>query len=159
MCFREVSEAWSHAFVRSSLSILSPAPTCHPICTMVLPHGLSQVICAFVPSSTNGNHNSTCFIELSREIIFLNFYLFMIVTQREREKERERGRDTGRGRSRLHAPGARSGLRSQVSMDRALGQRQEPNRCATQGSLNKYFFKAYCAPQDGLRSWKQRLGS
>ena len=37
----------------------------------------------------------------------------MIVTQRERE--RERGRDTGRGRSRLHAPGARRGIRSQVS--------------------------------------------
>ena len=34
----------------------------------------------------------------------------MIVTQRERE----RGRDTGRGRSRLHAPGARRGIRSQV---------------------------------------------
>ncbi|CAD7684371.1 unnamed protein product [Nyctereutes procyonoides] len=37
----------------------------------------------------------------------------MIVT--ERERERERGRDTGRGRSRLHAPGARCGIRSRVS--------------------------------------------
>ena len=35
----------------------------------------------------------------------------MIVT----ERERERGRDTGRGRSRLHAPEARRGIRSQVS--------------------------------------------
>ena len=35
----------------------------------------------------------------------------MIVTQRERE----RGRDTGRGRSRLHALGARCGIRSRVS--------------------------------------------
>ena len=47
------------------------------------------------------------------------FYLFMIVThthtERERERERERGRDTGRGRSRLHAPGARRGIRSRVS--------------------------------------------
>ena len=42
---------------------------------------------------------------------FFNFYLFMIVT----ERERERGRDTGRGRSRLHAPGARCGIRSRVS--------------------------------------------
>ena len=33
----------------------------------------------------------------------------MIVT------ERERGRDIGRGRSRLHAPGARRGIRSRVS--------------------------------------------
>ena len=37
----------------------------------------------------------------------------MIVT--ERERERERGRDIGRGRSRLHAPGARRGIRSRVS--------------------------------------------
>ena len=40
---------------------------------------------------------------------FLIFYLFMIVIQRERE----RARDTGR--SRLHAPGARCGIRSRVS--------------------------------------------
>ena len=36
-------------------------------------------------------------------------------TQRERERERERGSNTGRGRSRLHAPGARCGIRSRVS--------------------------------------------
>ena len=35
----------------------------------------------------------------------------MIVT----ERERERGRDIGRGRSRLHALGARRGIRSRVS--------------------------------------------
>ena len=35
----------------------------------------------------------------------------MIVTERERQRDR----DTGRGRSRLHAPGARRGIRSQVS--------------------------------------------
>ena len=35
----------------------------------------------------------------------------MIVT----ERERERGRDIGRGRSRLHAPGARCGIRFRVS--------------------------------------------
>ena len=41
----------------------------------------------------------------------------MIVTQRDREIERERegGRDTGRGRSRLHALGARHGIRSRDS--------------------------------------------
>ena len=37
----------------------------------------------------------------------------MIVTEREREREAET--DTGRGRSRLHAPGARRGIRSQIS--------------------------------------------
>ena len=46
----------------------------------------------------------------------------MIVThtqsERERERERKRGRDTGRGRSRLHAPGARCGIRSRVSRSR-----------------------------------------
>ena len=47
----------------------------------------------------------------NRIIFFFNFYLFMIVTQRERE----RGRDTGRGRCKLHAPGARHGIRSRVS--------------------------------------------
>ena len=42
---------------------------------------------------------------------FFNFYLFVIVTERERDW----GRDTGRARSRLHAPGARRGIRSRVS--------------------------------------------
>ena len=48
----------------------------------------------------------------------------MIVT--ERDTERERGRDTGRGRSRLHAPGAQRGIRSQVSRiaPRAKGRHQ-----------------------------------
>ena len=31
------------------------------------------------------------------------------------ERHTERGKDTGRGRSRLHAPGARRGIRSRVS--------------------------------------------
>ena len=57
-------------------------------------------------------------------LFFLNFYLFMIVT--ETERERERARDTGRGRSRLHAPGARCGIRSRVSriVPWAKGRRQ-----------------------------------
>ena len=51
----------------------------------------------------------------------------MIDTHTERERERERGRDTGRGRSRLHA---RSLMRDLILglRDRALGQRQVPNR-------------------------------
>ena len=74
---------------------------------------------------------------------FKYFYLFMIViererereTERERERDRERGRDRGRGRSRLHAQGARRGIRSRVSRiaPRAKGRRQT-DRCATQGS-------------------------
>uniref|UniRef100_A0A8I3NY59 Creatine kinase B-type n=1 Tax=Canis lupus familiaris TaxID=9615 RepID=A0A8I3NY59_CANLF len=55
-------------------------------------------------------------LSTSRLKHFSNFFLiffFMIVT--ERDRERERGRDIGRGRSRLHAPGARRGIRSRVS--------------------------------------------
>ena len=44
--------------------------------------------------------------------LFLIFYLLFIYLS---HRERERGRDTGRERSRLHAPGARRGTRSQVS--------------------------------------------
>ena len=54
----------------------------------------------------------------------------MIVT----EKEIERGRDIGRGRSRLHAGSPMWDLIPGLQ-DRALGQRQAPNCCATQGSL------------------------
>ena len=65
----------------------------------------------------------------------------MIDRERKRERERERGRDTGGRRSRLHARSptwdSMPGLQ-----DRALGQRQAPNRCATQGSLF-FFFKIY----------------
>ncbi|CAD7689570.1 unnamed protein product [Nyctereutes procyonoides] len=40
---------------------------------------------------------------------------YQVAGRLEDERERERGRDIGRGRSRLHAPGARRGTRSQVS--------------------------------------------
>ena len=60
----------------------------------------------------------------------------MIVT----ERERERGRDTGRGRSRLHA-GSLMWDSIPGLQDRALGQRQALNRCATQGSLYCYTIK------------------
>ena len=52
---------------------------------------------------------------------------------RERERERERGRDIGRGRSRLYA-GSLIWDSIQGLQDHALGLRQAPNRCATQGS-------------------------
>ena len=56
----------------------------------------------------------------------------MVVTHRERE------RDIGRGRSRLYA-GSPTWDSIPGLQDRALGQRQAPNRCATQGSLFFYF--------------------
>ena len=64
---------------------------------------------------------------------FLNFYLFMIVTEREREAETQAEGEAGS----MHLeptwdliPGLQ---------DRALGQRQVPNRCATQGFPQKQF--------------------
>ena len=62
----------------------------------------------------------------------------MIVTHTQRKRERERGRDIGRGRSRLHT-GSLTWDSILGLQDRALGQRQALNRCATQGS-NLYFF-------------------
>ena len=60
----------------------------------------------------------------------------MIVTEREREGHR----DIGRGRSRLHA-GSLTWDSIPGLQDHALGQRQAPNRCATQGSLESKFLK------------------
>uniref|UniRef100_A0A8C0R446 Dedicator of cytokinesis 1 n=1 Tax=Canis lupus dingo TaxID=286419 RepID=A0A8C0R446_CANLU len=63
-------------------------------------------------------------------IFFLNFYLFIIVTQRERERQRHRQKEK-------QAPCTGSPTWDSIPglQDRALGQRQAPNRCATQGSL------------------------
>ena len=63
---------------------------------------------------------------------FLNFYLFMIVTERERERERQRHRQREK-----QAPCTGSLMWDSIPdlQDRALGQRQAPNLCATQGSL------------------------
>ena len=55
----------------------------------------------------------------------------------------ERGRDTGRGRSRLHA-GSLMWDSIPGLQDRALGQRQAPNRCATQGSREIIFYSWFC---------------
>ena len=70
-----------------------------------------------------------CFVLL---FCFLRFYVLI------HERPRERGRDTGRGRSRLHAG---SLTRDSIPglQDRAPGQRQALNHCATQGSLKKSF--------------------
>ena len=69
---------------------------------------------------------------------FFNFYLFMIVTHTERERERERQRHRQREKQ---APCTGSPTWDSIPglQDRALGQRQAPNRCATQGSLTPVF--------------------
>ena len=61
-------------------------------------------------------------------IFFFNFCLFMIVTERERQRHRQREKQ---------APCTGSPTWDLIPglQDRALGQRQAPNRCATQGSL------------------------
>ena len=65
---------------------------------------------------------------------FLIIYLFMIVTERERERQRHRQREK-------QAPCTGSPTWDSIPglQDRALGQRQALNRCATQGSLTDRF--------------------
>ena len=67
---------------------------------------------------------------------FFNFYLFMIVTEREREKQRHRQREK-------QAPCTGSLTWDSITglQDHALGQRQVPNCCATQGSRGGFLLK------------------
>ena len=59
-----------------------------------------------------------------------------IVIQRERERERERQRHRQREREKqASCTGSPTWDSIPGLQDRALGQRQAPNRCATQGSL------------------------
>ena len=62
------------------------------------------------------------------------FYLFLIVTQRERERERQRYRQREK---QAPCPGSPTWDSIPGLQDRALGQRQALNRCATQGSPDK----------------------
>ena len=66
----------------------------------------------------------------------------MIVTERKRERQRHRQREK-------QAPCTGSPMWDSIPglQDRALGQRQEPNCCATQGSQNRHIFNRL------LRSW------
>ena len=66
----------------------------------------------------------------------------MIVRERERERERQRHRQREK-----QAPCTGSPTWDSIPglQDRALGQRQAPNRCATQGSLeDNLFFEGLC---------------
>ena len=60
----------------------------------------------------------------------------MIVTERERERQRHRQREK-------QAPCTGSPTWDSIPglQDRALGQRQAPNRCATQGSLIQFLMR------------------
>ena len=80
--------------------------------------------------------------------------------------ERERGRDTGRGRSRLHAPGARRGIRSWVSRigPWAKGRRQTaaPPRDPFIIFLNKdfiYLFMRHTERKRGIDTGRGEAGS
>ena len=67
-------------------------------------------------------------------ILFFFNFLFIYDSHRERERERERGRDRQREKQ---APCTGTPTWDSIPglQDRALGQRQAPNCCATQGSL------------------------
>ena len=69
---------------------------------------------------------------------FFNFYLFMIVTERDWPRHRQREEQ---------APCTGSSTWDSIPglQDRALGQRQAPNRCATQGA---HVFLASHVPRD-----------
>ena len=58
----------------------------------------------------------------------------MIVTQRERERQRHRQREKQAPCTGIPTWDSIPGLQ-----DRAVGQRQAPNRCATQGSQTRWF--------------------
>ena len=69
----------------------------------------------------------------------------MIVTHRERERERQRHRQREKQAPRTGSPTWDSILGLQ---DRALGQRQAPNRCATQGSRRLEIFNTFFSLQN-----------
>ena len=68
----------------------------------------------------------------------------MVITEREREREREGEREQRHRQREKQAPCTGSPMWDPIPglQDRALGQRQAPNHCATQGSLDKNNFKA-----------------
>ena len=65
----------------------------------------------------------------------------MIVT----ERERGRGRDIGRGRSRLHAPGARRGIRSRVSRIAPWAKSRRQTAAPPRDPENVYLWLKYDA--------------
>ena len=70
---------------------------------------------------------------ISTNFFFFDFiYLFMIVTQRETERQRHRQR-----KKQASCTGSPTWDLIPGLQDRAPGQRQAPNRCATQGSLQQ----------------------
>ena len=75
------------------------------------------------------------FMVLKNIVCFFKDFIHLFMRDTHTERERERGRDTGRGRSRLHA-GSLMWDSIPGLQDRALGQRQVLNRCATQRSLD-----------------------
>ena len=70
-------------------------------------------------------------------IFFYFFFNFLFIYDSHTERERERERQRHRQREK-QAPCTGSPTWDSIPglQDRALGQRQAPNRCATQGSLN-----------------------
>ena len=96
---------------------------------------------------------------LPRYNFFLIFLLLFIYdSHRERERHRHRQREK-------QAPCTRSPTWDSIPrlQDRSLGQRQAPNRCATQGSQGASFLifspslPAWSAPSVGRKMWESSL--
>ena len=90
----------------------------------------------------------SCIFQMT--FFFFNFFfLFIYDSHRERERQRHRQREK-------QAPCTRSLTWDSIPglQDHALGQRQAPNRCATQGSRLVLIFKIFFpAPFAQLHTW------
>ena len=95
-------------------------------------HFTKFICCIFIIILFRISPNFSCYFSF-----FLKF-LFIYDSHTERERERERQRHRQREKQ---APCTGSPMWDSIPglQDRALGQRQAPNHCATQGSLSCYF--------------------
>ena len=80
-------------------------------------------------------------------VFFFNFFKFLFIYDSHRERERQRHRQREKQAS---CTGSLMWDSIPGLQDRALGQRQAPNSCATQGSLNLVLFYASTGPSDSV---------
>ena len=84
--------------------------------------------------------------------LFFFFYKFLFIYDSHTERERQRHRQREK-----QAPCTRSPMWDSILglQDRALGQRQAPNRCATQGSLPFQFRQTFVTGFNGKKQGTQ----
>ena len=112
---------------------------------LVLPwasHGPGTQLCRVALVPTRGSPDTG-----ESGLFFFNFFKFLFIYDSHRERERQRHRQREK-----QAPCSGSPMWDSIPglQDRALGQRQAPNSCATQGSLNLVLFYASTGPSDSV---------